>query len=144
MNAATHQVLACIADEVLDIARSVFDENGLSKSSIREKLEVQLSKEPDTIISILFENYLDFIENGRKADSGEILPISEIRDWAQRKGLPATNDVLYAIANALRKDGIEARPILSIIDTRLDKVFDERWADELFDAIISELTLLLR
>lgn len=143
MNTATHQVLTCIAGEVLDIAHTVFDENGLRNSSIREKIEVELLQEPDTIIKILFENYLDFIENGRKADSGEIPPISEIRDWAQRKGLPATNDVLYAIANTLRKDGIEARPILSVIDDRLDKAFDERWADELFDAVTAELTQLL-
>lgn len=140
MNTATCQVLECITGEILEITRSVFDENGLGNSSIREKVEISMQKEPDIVIRILFDNYLDFIENGRKAGSGEVPSISAIRDWAQRKGLPVANDVLYAIAYVIQRDGVEARPILSVIDRRLSKVFDERWADDLFESIISELT----
>lgn len=142
MNKVTHQVLSCIAEEVLGIARSVLDEKGMGKSSIKEKIEVKLEKEQNPIVKILFKNYVDFIENGYKSDTGKIPSIADLRDWVQSKGLSATNDVLYAIANAIRKDGIDARPILSVIYDRLDKAFDDRWADELFHAIVSELDLL--
>lgn len=139
MNTATSQVLDCIVQEILEIARLAFDEKGLRNSSIRETIEVKLENEPDTVIKVLFDNYLDFIETGRKAGTGAMPSISDLRDWAQRKGLPTSNDVLYAIANAIRRDGVEARPILSVIDERLDKAFDERWADELFEALTAGL-----
>lgn len=141
MNTVTSQVLKCIVQEVLDIVRLVFDEKGLKNSSIRETIEVKLENEADTVIKVLFDNYLDFIENGRKTGTGEMPSISDLRDWAQRKGLPTTNDVLYAIAYTIHRDGVQARPILSVIDKRLDKVYDERWADELFEALMSELTV---
>ncbi|SHG13431.1 hypothetical protein [Dysgonomonas macrotermitis] len=135
------QVLSAIAGDVLSITRQVFDENGLRDSSIREKVEVKLSAEPNPIIRILFDDYLDHIENGRKAGSGEMPSIDELRDWAIRKGIPTTNDVLFAIANAIRRDGIAARPILSILEQRLDTAFEDKWADDLFDAITEELTV---
>lgn len=140
MNTAKRQVLECITGEILEIARSVFDENGLKNSSIWEHIEVRLEKEPDVVIRLLFDSYLDFIEKGRKPGSGEVPPISVLRDWALRKGLPITNDTLHAIASVIQRDGVEARPILTVIDSRLDKAFDERWADQLFESLISELT----
>lgn len=140
MNIVTRQVLECIADEVLQIARSVFDEKGFRDSSIREKVEVELQTEPNPVIHILFEHYLDFIEKGRIPGSGQMPPISELRDWALRKGLPVTNGMLYAIANVIVRDGAETCPILSVIETRLDSAFGERWADELFETIIADLS----
>lgn len=141
MDSTTLQhVLSAIAGDVLNITRQVFDENELKDSSIREKVEVKLSAEPNPVIRILFEDYLDHIENGRKAGSGEMPSIDELRDWAIRKGIPTTNDVLFAIANAIRRDGISARPILFILEQRIDTAFEDKWADDLFDAITEELT----
>ncbi|PXV69209.1 hypothetical protein CLV62_101478 [Dysgonomonas alginatilytica] len=139
MNESMEKVLNSIAEDILSLAHLILDENGLKNSALKEDVRCTVEASGNPVFTILFNDYIDYIEGGRKSDSGIAPPISELRDWAQRKGIPATNDVLYAIAETIRKQGMAPRPILAMLEQEIDKSFENEWADQLFDAIIKEI-----
>lgn len=139
MSLVSKLVLQTIVKDLYQEIYSVFDLNGLSDSDLKKEVQIQLEMSTDPVITILLDNYVEFIEQGRKPNTGKIPPISELKDWAERKGLPTTNDVLYAIANAIRRDGIQGRPVLSMILDRIDKYFDEVTLSKIVDSMIEEL-----
>lgn len=139
MNDATIRVLNSIAEDILTLAHLILDENGLKKSALRDEVRCTVEASDNPVIRILFNDYIDYIEQGRKPDSGEAPPISELREWAQRKGIPVTNDVLYAIAQTIKKQGMAPRPILARLEEQIEDSFSNEWADQLFEAIIEEL-----
>lgn len=139
MNDAIIKVLNSIAEDILSLAHLILDENGLRNSALKENARCTVEASGNPVITLLFDDYIDYIEQGRKPDSGATPPISELRDWAQRKGIPTTNDVLYAIAEAIRKQGMAPRPILAMLEREIEKSFENEWADQLFEAIVKEL-----
>ncbi len=139
MNEATLKVLNSIAEDILSLVYLVLDENGLENSALRDDVRCTVEASGNPMINILFNDYIKYIENGRKPNSGEAPPISDLREWAQRKGIPTTNDVLYAIAQTIKKQGIAPRPILARLEQQIEDSFANQWADQLFDAIMEEL-----
>ncbi len=139
MNDATLKVLNGIAEDILSLARLILDENGLKNSALKDDVRYAVEASDNPVIKILFNSYVEYIENGRKPNSGEAPPISDLREWAQRKGIPATNDVLYAIAGIIKKQGIAPRPILSVLEQQIEDSFSNEWADQLFEAVMQEL-----
>lgn len=139
MNDATLKVLKAIAEDVLVLAHLILDENGLKNSALRNDVRCTVECSDNPVITILFNDYVEYIENGRKPNSGETPPISDLREWAQRKGIPATNDVLYAIAETIKKQGMAPRPVLAILEQQIEDSFSNEWADQLFEAIMEEL-----
>lgn len=87
--------------------------------------------ESNYIASILVDSYIDYIDSGRRKRARKV-PIDKLRDWARRRNIPTDNNTLYAIQQAIYRDGIQPRPILnklldifndnSIIDNNLDKI----------------------
>ncbi len=139
MNDATLKVLKGITEDILALAHLIMDENGLKHSALRNGVRCTVERSDNPVITILFNDYLEYIENGRKPNSGEAPPISDLREWAQRKGIPATNDVLYAIAETIKKQGMAPRPVLAILEQQIEDSFSNEWADQLFEAIMEEL-----
>ncbi|QIK55056.1 hypothetical protein G7051_12180 [Dysgonomonas sp. HDW5B] len=139
MNDATLKVLKAIAEDVLALAHLILDENGLKNSALRNGVRYTVECSDNPVITILFNDYVEYIENGRKPNSGEAPPISDLREWAQRKGIPATNDVLYAIAETIKKQGMAPRPVLAVLEQQIEDSFSNEWADQLFEAIMEEL-----
>lgn len=139
MNEAIVKVLNSIAEDILSLVHLILDENGLKNSALKDEARCTVEASGNPVFTILFNDYVDYIENGRKPDSAVAPPISDLRDWALRKGIPATNDVLYAIAETIRKQGMAPRPILAMLEEEIEKSFENEWADELFEAIIREI-----
>lgn len=139
MNDATLQVLKCIAEDILSLAHLILDENGLKNSALNEDVRCTVETSGNPVIHLLFNDYVDYIENGRKPNSGESPPVSDLREWAQRKGIPATNDVLYAIAQTIKKQGMAPRPILAQLEQQIEESFSKEWADRLFESVLQEL-----
>lgn len=139
MNDVIWKVLNGIAEDILSLAHLILDENGLKDSALRDDARCTVEASGNPVISVIFNDYISYIENGRKPDSGNLPPISALRDWAQRKGIPTTNDVLYAIAETIRKQGMAPRPILAMLEQEIEKSFENEWADQLFEAIVNEL-----
>lgn len=130
-----------IADELLLLARQVIDQSA-EGTDFRLKDSLSASVEANAnsvVISLLMDNYVEYIECGRKPRSGKMPPIDQLRDWAISRGISPTNDTLYAISYAIWRDGIEPRPVISLIEERIDKAFDQRWADWLMEAVVDDL-----
>lgn len=129
-----------IHDLLIEVS-DVFDKNNLRDSSVKDKIQAKLELSSDPIISILLGHYIDFIDKEKTTNSSKIPTISEIKDWATKEGLSVTNEMLYAIAYLIKKDGIKNRPILSMIEERIDRYFDDKRLDHLAEAILEDLSI---
>lgn len=87
---------------------------------------------------LILNDYIDDIENGRKRKAS-LVPISDLRDWANRKGIPSDNHTLMLIQAAIWRDGIEGRPVMKTFYNLLDKEWNNTYSTTLFDAIIYNL-----
>lgn len=145
------KVVEEIGRDIVALAQFVIDNDsiGMNKKSGKNTLKDSLliqdvdsrvsfgSNGDNVVIEVLFNNYIDYIEKGRRP--GKMPPVSALKEWAQSRGIPTDNGTLYAIANAIKRDGIEGRPILATLEQRIEDSFENDWADKLFDAMISEL-----
>lgn len=139
MNDATLKVLNAMAEDILSLVHLILDKNGLKNSALRDDARCAVKDLSNPVITVLFNDYVEYIENGRKANSGEAPPISALKEWAHRKGIRATNDVLYAIAETIKKQGMAPRPVLAMLEQQIDNSFSNEWSDQLFGAIMEEL-----
>ena len=101
---------------------------------------VGVKSEDIEVVTLLVNDYIDYIEHGRKA--GSFPPPHAIAEWCARKGLPTDNSTVFLICRSIYEKGIAPRPIFDgsegVWET-IDSVFDA-WAEEIFTAITSGLT----
>lgn len=139
MSDAIIKALHSIAEDILSLVHLILDENGLKNSALKDETRCAVEASGNPVFSIIFNDYIDYLENGRSSDSGNAPPISVLRDWALLKGIPTTNDVLYAIAETIKRQGTAPRPILAMLEHEIDDSFNNQWADQLFEIIIKEV-----
>lgn len=151
MNQSIVKVIETIAAEVLAISQSLFDSNEiginkktgrntLKKSILKDSIKVDTHYNGDSIvIETLFDNYISFIENGRKPRTGKQPPIDALRDWALENNIPTDNSTLFLISRAIWRDGQEPRPILASLEKEVERRMENEWADKLLEAIMEEL-----
>lgn len=141
MSSEILKVIEELGREIERLARLVLAEHGISdKSELYQNVKVQIdaSSQP-IVIDTFFNNYIQYIEAGRKPMTGKQPPIDELRDWAQERGLPTDNSTLYAISHAIWRDGIEGKPILATLEQRVEEYMQTEFYDQLSEAIINEL-----
>lgn len=101
---------------------------------------VDVKSEDIEVVTLLVNDYIDYIENGRKP--GSFPPPHAIAEWCQKKGLPSDNSTVFLICRSIYEKGIAPRPIFDgsegVWET-IDSVFDA-WAEDIFTAITSGLT----
>lgn len=151
MEAAIAKVIEAIAADVLTLSQALLSDNDvgtnaktghntLEKSSLKNNIEVNVRQSGESVvIEALFDNYIDYIEQGRKPRTGKQPPTDALRDWALSRGIPTDNSTLFLIGRAIWRDGFEGRPVMATLEEEIDKQMDDKWADMLFDAIIDEL-----
>lgn len=150
--AATHLALNRIADDLLALASLVLEDdtvstnskigrNTLKDSFLRDDLAATISETAgsDPVIKALFNNYVVYIEWDRPKEYGKKPPISALKEWAEKNGIPSDADTLYAISYAIWRDGHKGRPIFATMDAQLTGLFMDDWADDLRDAILDNL-----
>lgn len=108
------------------------------KNSRLEKTAVVDSDIP--FYHLILNDYIDDIENGRKVGQRPMVGIPELMDWAKRKGIPSDNHTLHVIQYAIWKDGIKGRPVMKTFWKMLDEEWNDKFADILFEGIITDLT----
>lgn len=141
MNRATIEAIEAIANDVQMLAQTVLKDNSLSDSALYDNIKVEIkSLSEPVVIEVLFDNYIEYIEKGRKPNTGRKPPIDALRDWALARGIPADNSTLWAISTAIQRDGYEGRPLLAALEEKIEEYFEREWADKLFDAAMEELT----
>ena len=101
---------------------------------------VGVKSEDIEVVTLLVNDYIDYIEHGRSA--GSFPPPQAIAAWCQKKGLPTDNSTVFLICRSIYEKGIAPRPIFDgsegVWET-IDSVFDA-WAEDIFTAITSGLT----
>lgn len=112
--------------------------NTLIDSNIYKTLSVRATHDGDLIYDIILNDYIQFIESGRRVGA-KFPPVEPIVDWAKKRGIPTDNATIFLIRRAISRDGIKPRPILQYVFEEVDREWDERLADELFNRIM-ELT----
>lgn len=109
--------------------------NNKSSSDIYKNLQVKATNDGDLVFDIILNDYLTFIESGRRKGA-DMPPVEPIIEWAKKHGIPTDNGTIYLIRRAISRDGIAPRPFMDKVFADIDDVWDKDWADELFDKIM--------
>ena len=109
--------------------------NTLVGSDIYKTLSVKATNDGDLIFDILLNDYITFIESGRRKGA-KFPPVAPIVAWARKKGIPTDNSTIYLIRRAISRDGIKPRPIMQYVLEEVDREWDEKLADEIFSKIM--------
>ena len=112
--------------------------NTLVDSNIYKTLSVKATNDGDLIFDIILNDYLTFIESGRRKGA-KMPPVAPIVKWARSRGIPTDNSTIYLIRRAISRDGIKPRPFMAHVLEEIDREWDEQLADELFNKLISEI-----
>lgn len=92
----------------------------------------------DWVFDLFYNDYLQYIEEGRKPRARKV-PIRPLVDWMKRNLISDDVRVAYAIRESIYQLGIPARPLLEPFGEMLDKRFEEKIYDEIFNTIITNL-----
>lgn len=88
------------------------DEN---TSNFVKSLEVVPNPTDGPLVQVLIPSYIQFIESGRRPHATKV-PVSVLIEWANRKGIDSDNSTIFAIRQAIFRDGIDPRPMFEAID----------------------------
>lgn len=86
------------------------------------------------VIQLLLNDYVQYIESGRKAGS-KFPPIQPIVQWAKKRGIKTDNSTIFLIRRAIAEDGIRPRPFMYKVLETIDKKWDGEWSSELFNEL---------
>ena len=113
--------------------------NTLTSSQIYKTLSVKATNDGDLIFDIVLNDYIQFIESGRRKGA-KFPPVEPIVRWARSRGIPTDNSTIFLIRRAISRDGIKPRPFMAHVLEEIDREWDEQLADELFDEIMKIIT----
>lgn len=86
------------------------------------------------VIQLLLNDYVQYIESGRKAGS-KFPPIQPIVQWAKKRNIPTDNSTIFLIRRAIAEDGIRPRPFMYKVLETIDNKWDGEWSSELFQEL---------
>lgn len=131
--------------EIMDIVRVVMESNLLDNhkvgrntiigSDIYKNLQVISKNDGDLVFDILLNDYLTYIESGRRKGA-KMPPVEPIVRWARSRGIPTDNSTIFLIRRAISRDGIQPRPFMATVMEQIDLDMPN-WYDKIFDEIIS-------
>lgn len=149
MEKSINIILAEIAKDILTIVRAVMASdvginsktgtNTLRDSDIYRQLKVLASNDGDLVYDLMVNQYIDYIENGRRAGA-KWPPVEPIVNWCRKKGIPTDNSTVFLIRRSIAENGIKPRKIFDEAFRQMDKAFDEKWSETLYDKITESLT----
>lgn len=117
--------------DIMDIVRVVMESN-ISSDSYKN-LKVIAKNDGDLVFDIILNDYLEFIESGRRKGA-DMPPVEPIVRWARSKGIPTDNSTIFLIRRAISRDGIAPRPFMATVMEQIDLNMPN-WYDKIFDEI---------
>lgn len=149
MEESLDKVIKVIANDILEIARMILESNNLINekvgkntiapdSDLYKTLQVKATNDGDVVFDLMLNDYLVFIESGRRAGA-KFPPVEPIVRWAKKRGIPTDNNTIYLIRRAISRDGIQPRPFMAYIFEEMDDRWDSTWSDEIFDKIMEQI-----
>lgn len=154
MNNDTIMICREIAQDIVRAAREVMassvgindkvGKNTLVDSDLSKQIDWKIDFSGErVIVDTLFNYYIQFIEEGRKPQTGKMPPEDAIIKWMRRKHIVSSNknirSVAFLIRRAIWRDGYNARPILKTLSDNVDDLWETKWADQLFEALIKDI-----
>ena len=120
------------------MASSVMVNNKVGRNTIAPNSdifkEMYAKASGNIVIELLLNDYVQYIESGRKKGS-KFPPIEAIRQWAKNKLGKEDNLTIYKIRSAIVRDGIKPRPFMYKVLNTIDKKWDGEWSSELFQEL---------
>ena len=140
-----------IANDIVALVHAVMEgETGINVKVGKNTLvdsdlfrSVQASADGNIVISLLLNDYIQFVESGRRRGA-KMPPPDAIAAWCKRKGLPTDNNTVFAICKAISRDGISPRPVMATAFAMMDSTWDSSWSDRIFEEVIKQLDLYFR
>ena len=86
------------------------------------------------VIQLLLNDYVQYIESGRKAGS-KFPPIQPIVQWAKKRNIPTDNSTIFLIRRSIAEDGIRPRPFMYKVLETIDKKWEGEWPSDLFNEL---------
>lgn len=134
-----NEIYKAIQEDIQDIFQNALKNVNLEDSNLYKDLKVEVNENSD-IFKVLYNDYLEYIEEGRKPKAKKV-PIKNIIEWCKRKGIGSDNNTAYAIQQSIYMKGIPARPILINVDKNIDMQWMNKWSDDIFQEIIKKINL---
>ena len=149
MEESLDKVIKVIANDILEIARMILESNNLINekvgkntiapdSDLYKTLQVKATNDGDVVFDLMLNDYLVFIESGRRAGA-KFPPVEPIVRWAKKRGIPTDNQTIFLIRRAISRDGIQPRPFMAYIFEEMDARWDMTWSDKIFDKIMEQI-----
>lgn len=152
MNDLANQIAKQLSREIMYVWRELmssdFAVNTKSNTTLEfTNLDVQAKvEENDFTFNLFYNHYLEYIEKGRKGYGKEkprqpqhFVPIRPLIDWMKRNFISDDVRVAYAIRESIYQLGIPPRPLLQPFGNMLDKRFEEKLYDYIFNTITEKL-----
>lgn len=133
------KIYKSIQEDIQDIFKNALKNVNLEDSNLYKELKVEVNDSSD-IFKVLYNYYLEYIEQGRKPKAKKV-PIKDIIEWCKRKGINSDNNTAYAIQQSIYMKGIPAKPILNYVDKTIDMYWERKWSDDIFQEIINQINL---
>lgn len=141
-------IVIAFSKDIMEVVRAVMSSdagvnrkvgyNTLTDSEIYNNIKINATNDGDLVFDIMLNDYLKYIESGRRAGA-KFPPVEPIVKWAKKHGIPTDNSTIFLIRRAISRDGINARPLMEYVFIEIDKMWDSRWSNELFDKIMSDI-----
>lgn len=149
MEESLDKVIKAIANDIMEIAKMILESNNLINekvgkntiapdSDLYKTLQVKATNDGDVVFDLMLNDYLVFIESGRRAGA-KFPPVEPIVRWAKKRGIPTDNNTIYLIRRAISRDGIQPRPFMAYIFEEMDARWDSTWSDKIFEKIMEEI-----
>ncbi len=138
-------VAQAIAQELIELVHEAIDRTSSGRDAhtdnrLKAAIETRVQTDGSSpTVHLLYDDYLAYIDAGRKPQSGKQPPIEALREWAMARNIPADNSTLFLISRAIHREGIEPRPILSILDQEIEKRLQGDWQERILDAVMQRL-----
>ena len=141
------EVARVIASDVVSLVRQVMEsDTGINRKVGINTLKdselfksVRASASGDIVIDLLLNDYIIYVESGRRKGS-KMPPPTAIASWCKRKGLPSDNSTVWAICRAISRDGIAPRPVMATVFDLMDT---DEWSGRWLDMVFEEITKVL-
>lgn len=134
-----NEIYKAIQEDIQDIFQNALKNVNLEDSNLYKDLKVEVNENSD-LFKVLYNDYLEYIEEGRKPKAKKV-PIKDIIEWCKRKGIGSDNNTAYAIQQSIYMKGIPPRPILINVDKNIDMQWMNKWSDDIFQEIIKKINL---
>lgn len=130
------------AEDVMNITADIMSSNimvnkkGINTIAPDSKIfkEMKAKASGNIVIELLLNDYVQYIESGRKAGS-KFPPLEPIVQWAKKRGIKTDNSTMFLIRRAIAEDGIKPRPFMYKVFETIDKKWDGEWSSELFQEL---------